>query len=141
MTIAFHRETVIPLPPESAWAVLTDWSRAPQWMQGVEDMRAEGPTAEGTALVFRHRGIEHRAAIVACTPPEKIVLRIKAGPGSADYAYTLVPAKFGSTTLRLVAACEFQGLLFKLFSPIVRWTMRRVDGGQLNALSKLMTGR
>ena len=41
---------------------LVDWDAAARWMSGVDALRAKGPTAVGTALVFTARGkAAHRA--------------------------------------------------------------------------------
>ena len=56
MKTAFTDEQSIAAPADAVWTRLTDWSSAPNWMPGVESMRADGPLAVGTVLHFVARG-------------------------------------------------------------------------------------
>jgi uncharacterized protein YndB with AHSA1/START domain len=55
MTEVFTAETTIDGPVDAVWARLVDWDTAARWMSGVDELRAEGPTAAGTTLVFTTR--------------------------------------------------------------------------------------
>ena len=56
MTEVFTAEVTIGRPVDSVWARLIDWDSAARWMPGVEALRAHGPIATGTTLVFTTRG-------------------------------------------------------------------------------------
>ena len=75
MTEVFTAETIIQRPVDTVWARLIDWDGAARWMPGVEALRAQGPTAAGTTLVFTTRGKERTGQIAALDPGRSITLR------------------------------------------------------------------
>jgi carbon monoxide dehydrogenase subunit G len=133
MTVAFTAATTIGHPADQVWDRLTDWSSAAQWMPGVDALRAEGPVAAGTTLVFTARGKERRGSIVAVEPGRSVTVRSIQGGVTADYAYGCVG--HGHTTrVSLVADCSITGP-WRLLGPLIRFAIRRADGGQLDAFA------
>ena len=88
MTEVFTAEVTIDRPVDAVWARLIDWDSAARWMSGVEALRAHGPTAAGTTLVFTTRGKERTGQIAALDPGRSITLRSVQGGVTADYVYT-----------------------------------------------------
>jgi carbon monoxide dehydrogenase subunit G len=133
MTEVFTAETTIDRPVDAVWARLIDWDFATEWMSGVEALRAHGPTAVGTTLVFTTRGKERTGQIAALDPGRSITLRSLQGGVTADYVY--VCARHGdSTRVSLVADCRITGPV-RLLGPVIRSAIRRADSGQLDAFA------
>jgi uncharacterized protein YndB with AHSA1/START domain len=130
MAEAFTAETTIDRPVDVVWERLTDWDSAPRWMPGVGSLRAEGRTAPGTTLVFTTRGRERVGQIADLDPGRRITLRSVQGGVTADYVYACVPHD-GGTRVRLVADCRMTGPI-RLLGPVIRYAIRRTDGGQLD---------
>lgn len=122
-----------PVPAGPVWDRLVDWGSATQWMPGVDALRAEGPVAAGTALVFTARGKERRGSIVAVEPGRSVTLRSIQGGVTADYTYECVDHGQG-TRVSLIADCSITDPL-RLLGPLIRFAIRRSDGGQLDAFA------
>jgi len=133
MTEVFTVETTINRPVDAVWARLIDWESAPRWMPGVEALRADGPTAPGTALIFTARGKQRTSEIVALDPGRTITLRSVQGGVVADYLYACAGDGDG-TLVSLVAACRMSGPV-RLLGPLIRTAIRRADSGQLDAFA------
>ena len=138
MAQAFRVERELDRPAEAVWAQLTDWERAAGWL-GVDSLRAEGPTAVGTELVFRARGKERRSEIVALDLGRSITLRSRQAGVTADYTYAVEPADTGSR-ITLDADVRTPGV-WSLLGPIIRRAIRREDSGQLDALAQALADR
>lgn len=133
MTTAFTAATTIGHPVGRVWERLVDWDIAKQWMSGVDALRAEGPIAAGTTVVFTARGKERLGSIAAVEPGRSITLRSVQGPVTADYVYKCVADGQG-TRVSLVADCSMTGPM-RLLAPVIRYAIRRADGGQLDAFA------
>jgi carbon monoxide dehydrogenase subunit G len=133
MTEVFTAGTTIDRPVDEVWARLTDWDTAASWMPGVEALRADGPTAPGTALVFTARGSERTGRIAALEPGRSVTLTSSQGGVVVDYVYTCAPHGNG-TRVRLVADCRMTGPV-RLLGPVIRYAIRRADRGQLAAFA------
>lgn len=133
MTEAFRAETTIDRPVDEVWARLVDWDGATRWMSGVDAMRAEGPTAVGTELVFTTRGKQRSSKIAALDPGRSITLRSIQGGVTADYVYVCAPDG-NRTRVSLVADCQMTGPV-RLLGPVIRSAIRKADGGQLDAFA------
>ncbi|HWH99381.1 MAG TPA: SRPBCC family protein [Propionibacteriaceae bacterium] len=133
MTEVFTAEVTIGRPVDAVWARLIDWDNAARWMSGVEALRAHGPTAAGTTLVFTTRGKERTGQIAALDPGHSITLRSVQGGVTADYVYTCTRRGEG-TGVSLVADCRMTGPV-RLLGPVIRSAIRRADSGQLNAFA------
>ncbi len=136
MTITIDAEERIERSPDEVWALLTDWSRAHEWMAGIDSMTPNGPTQVGTILVFSARGKERESEITAVVAGSEVSLTSRQGPVSATYTYSRAPEGSGAR-MRLVADCEIRGPL-KFLGPLLRMAMRRADGGQLRDLKELL---
>ena len=137
MTTAFTAETTVDQPVGAVWERLVDWDTAHRWMPGVEAVRAEGPVAVGSTVVFTARGKERLATIAAVDPGRSITLRSVQGAVTADYTYECV-ADGRDTRVGLVADCSMTGPI-RLFGPVIRYAIRRADGGQLAAFAATFT--
>jgi len=133
MTEAFNAETTIDRPVTEVWARLIDWDDAARWMSGVEGLRAQGPTAVGTWLIFTTRGKQRSSQIAELDPGRSITLRSTQGGVTADYVYACAP-EGGGTRVSLVADCRMTGPV-RLLGPVIRSAIRKADGGQLNAFA------
>jgi carbon monoxide dehydrogenase subunit G len=133
MTEVFTAETTIDRPADAVWARLTNWDLAAGWMPGVDALRAHGPTATGTTLVFTTRGKERTGQIAAVDPGRSITLRSIQGGVTADYLYACAPHG-DATRVSLVADCRITGPV-RLLGPMIRSAIRRADSGQLNAFA------
>jgi uncharacterized protein YndB with AHSA1/START domain len=138
MTQAFSVTRDLDRPAGAVWDQLTDWDRASGWL-GVDSIRAGGPTAVGTELVFHARGKDRRSEIVALEPGRSITLRSRQGGVTADYTYTVEPAGTGSRAT-LTADVRTAGP-WALLGPVIRGAIRREDSGQLEALERALTAR
>jgi carbon monoxide dehydrogenase subunit G len=133
MTEVFTAEATIDSPVDAVWARLVDWDTAARWMSGVDELRAQGPTAAGTTLVFTTRGKERTGQIVALDPGRSVTLRSIQGRVTADYVYACAQHDKG-TRVSLVAECSITGPV-RLLGPVIRYAIRRADGGQLDAFA------
>jgi carbon monoxide dehydrogenase subunit G len=133
MPEVFTAETTIDAPIDAVWARLIDWDTAAQWMSGVDALRAQGPTAAGSTLVFTTRGKQRTGQIAALDPGRSVTLRSVQGGVTADYVYACVRHGKG-TRVSLVADCRMTGPM-RLLGPVIRSAIRRADGGQLDAFA------
>jgi uncharacterized protein YndB with AHSA1/START domain len=133
MTRAFAASRTFERPPAEVWTQLTDWEHAATWL-GVDDIRATGPTAVGTELVFRARGKDRRSEIVALDPGRSVTLRSRQGGVTADYTYAVAPEGAG-TRATLTADVRAAGA-WALLGPVIRAAIRREDAGQLEKLAR-----
>ncbi len=138
MTQTISATENISRPPEHVWAVLTDWPGAVRWMNGIESMSIEGDTVEGARVRFFTRGQDRDSVIARCDPGREIVLRSQQGGVTADYTYSLEPVGESSTRVSLVTECHFSGLRYRLLGPLIRFAIRRTDGGQIAALKRVI---
>ena len=137
MTTAFTAETTVDHPVSAVWERLVDWDTANRWMPGVQAVRADGPVAAGSSVTFTSRGRERLATIAAVDPGRRITLRSVQGAVVADYTYECVAHGRG-TRVGLVADCSMTGPT-RLFAPVIRYAIRRADGGQLAAFAATFT--
>ncbi|GAA4398816.1 hypothetical protein GCM10023168_05260 [Fodinibacter luteus] len=137
MTTAFTAETTVDHPVGAVWERLVDWDTAPRWMPGVQTVRANGPVATGSTVTFTSRGKERLATIAAVDPGRSITLRSVQGAVVADYTYECAAHGRG-TRVGLVADCSTTGPT-RLFAPVIRYAIRRADGGQLAAFAATFT--
>ncbi len=136
MATAFEVGARIDRSPAEVWAVLTDWERAPEWMDGIESMGSDGGLAEGAQLTFVARGKERTSVIAALDPESSLTLRSTQGGVVADYRYDLT-ADGDGTAMKLTADCSTSGV-WVVFGPLLRRLVRRADSGQLEALKTVV---
>lgn len=134
---AFETTEQIGRPVGEVWDRLTDWDRAPEWMRGVDHMEADGPTEVGTELSFRARGKTRPSTITALDPGRSVTLTSTQGRVTANYSYACRPTDEG-TEVTLVAECRTEGVVMGAVAPLLRFVMRRVDGGQVAALKQVV---
>jgi Uncharacterized conserved protein len=135
MTIAFTARTVVPAPPETVWATLTDWARAPEWMPEVASMRADGPLQVGTVLHFTAQGAGRTSVVSALEAGRAITLTSERPGVRADYRYELVPGGAG-TSIALVADVATSGVM-RMLGPVIRSAVAKADNIQLERLAAL----
>jgi uncharacterized membrane protein len=132
MSTAFTATQIIDRPADTVWRVLTDWHRAPDWMAGVDSVTAVGDHT----LRFVARKRERTSEITALQPGESITLTSVQGGVRANYTYS-VTAEGGTTRATLVADVTTKPL-WRPVAPALRALIRRTDGGQLDALKRLV---
>ncbi|MXV80364.1 MAG: hypothetical protein F4X58_02145 [Chloroflexi bacterium] len=125
-------------PADEVWAVLTDWPNAVHWMNGIESMSIDGETVEGARVHFFTRGRDRESVVVRCEPGRSVTLRSQQGGVTADYRYSIEQAGESSCVVRLEAECQFTGLQYLLLGPLIRFAIRRTDGGQIAALKRVI---
>ncbi len=131
MSESFTVTARIDRPVDEVWAVLTDWDRAERWMDGIDDMRADGDH-----ITYRARGRARTSTIVEHDPGRRVVLRSVVGGVTADYAYEVTDDGDG-TMATLTARCTTTGG-WAVLGPLIRRGMRRADRGQLDDLKALI---
>lgn len=136
MTLAFTDRRILTAPPAEVWAALTDWSRAPAWLPGVERMRADGPLAVGTVLRFTARGKDRTSTIAALEPGRVLTLTSEQPGVRADYRYEVEPAGSGAA-VSLTADVETRGAM-RLLGAVIRSAIVKEDGRQLERLAALL---
>ena len=136
MSFAFTATQVIDRPTGTVWQVLTDWHRAPDWMAGVDSVTPVGDTT----LRFVARKRERTSEITAVRPGESITLTSVQGGVRADYTYSVEPVgdDAGATTRATLVADVTTKPLWRPVAPALRALIRRTDGGQLDALKRLV---
>lgn len=139
MTRTIDVAVTIDRPADEVWRALTDWAAAPRWMNGIDGMRAGGPTAVGTELVFEARGKARSTRITACAPGRAVTLSSHQGPVRAEYTYTVEPIDDATSRAALVADCAMTGPM-RVLAPLLRRVIRKTDGGQMNALKAVIEG-
>ena len=137
MTIAFSATQTIPATPEAVWSVLTDWDRAPAWL-GIERMRGDSPPRVGSELTFVARGADRTSTITELEPGRRITMTSTQGPVTAHYRYAVAPEGSGST-VTLEAEVLVKGPL-KIMAPIIRGSIAKEDGTQLERLAAAVVG-
>ena len=138
MSHAFSVEEIIRQPVPHVWTALTDWPNAHRWMPGIDEITADGETAEGTQLTFRARGKDRSSTIVRCVAGQSIVLRSVQGGVTADYTYEVHGHDEVSSRVTLTADCQSTGVLWRLMSPLLRIAIRVSDGKQLRLLKAMI---
>ena len=138
ITEALCASVKIQADPQVVWAVLTDWSRAPEWMAGVDWVatHSSGPLREGTSLSFRVRGKDRPVEVTTHDEPRRLALTSVEGPVRTDHTYSLTPSG-DATSLELVACCEARGVA-RLLGPLLRRAIRHNDAHQPGALQALI---
>lgn len=139
--MGFSMSATIARPRADVWTAATDWTRAPRWMNGVDELRAleNGPMGEGTKLGFRARGSERESTIVGWEPGQCLALRSRQGGITADYVYRFEDCDEG-TRVSLDAECRGEGLGWRLATPLIGFLMARADRGQVQALRQMIEG-
>jgi uncharacterized protein YndB with AHSA1/START domain len=71
----------LPLPPDAAWRILTDWEQQPRWMRDADSVRVLTERREGIGvhLAVRTRVLSvplftERLEVVAWEPPRRLVI-------------------------------------------------------------------
>lgn len=138
MDDGFEAIATIDRPGPEVWRHLVDWAHWPDWMQGIDACRGPQQPAPGAELTFTARGAERQSTIREWVAGKRLVLESTQGPVTAIYTYECSPDGAG-TRLRLRAHCRARGPM-RLLMPIVRFAMKRVDGGQPAALKARVEG-
>lgn len=141
MNRAFLSREHIQASPERVWAVLTDWSRAPEWMSSVTSVEPADGSGQGVGAVLRFgaRGKVAESTVEAWEVGRSLCLTSKQGGVTASYLYELEPHR-GGTNMVLEVSCTAQGLVWRLLSPVIRLAMRWTDGRQLEELKRVVAG-
>ncbi|MFI5492202.1 SRPBCC family protein [Actinoplanes sp. NPDC051859] len=133
MTTAFIASASIDRPATDVWARLTDWPAATAWMPGVQSIRVDGQR-----LIFRSRGRDRAGRVETVEPGRTVIVHSSQGGVTAAYTYTCTPDG-ARTTVTLTADCRAGGI-WRPFGGLLRAAIRRADGGQVNALKRVIEG-
>jgi uncharacterized protein YndB with AHSA1/START domain len=137
---AFDVTAEIDRPAAEVWAVLTDWENGTKWMSGIDRMSIDGETAEGAKVTFHARGKDRASTISACEPGRSVTLRSVQGGVTAEYVYAVEAIDDARTRVRLTAGCATEGVLWALMYPLIRVAIKMSDGGQMDALKRVVEG-
>lgn len=128
-------ETVLPVPIERAWEVLTTWEDQPRWMRDADAVRVLGSRREGvgTTIAVRTRVLgvplfTERLEVAIWEPPRRLVVAHRSvvrGVGT----WRLQPIEGGTwftwtEELRLPIP-GLGELILRAYRPVLRWLMRR----------------
>lgn len=127
-------ETVLPVPIERAWEVLTAWEDQPRWMRDADTVRVLGSRREGvgTTIAVRTRVLgvpifTERLEVTIWEPPRRLVMAHR-GMVRGVGTWRLQPIEGGtwftwSEELRLRVPVLGE-LALRTYRPILRWLMR-----------------
>lgn len=91
--VALEDEIVIHLPPARVWELLTDWSAAPAWLPGIEEMHVNGPAGPGQEVAYSSGGHARRYTLSTLDPGRGLTMVSGAADDDlgVEYGYLLVP--------------------------------------------------
>jgi len=121
-----NTELVIDRSPEALWPWLDDPERMKQWMKGLIEVRATSPGPRGagsTAIVVIREGrrdVEYEETFLEYRPGRRLKLRMLGGrlkTMAIEVDYELHDLG-GKTRLAYELACDLQGPMLKLMSPL-----------------------
>ncbi|MEM9515202.1 MAG: SRPBCC family protein [Actinomycetota bacterium] len=140
MDVAFDVSQSTNRPRAEVWEALVDWSLMPTWMPAVRSVVGPDDLAVGEPLhVDTTRGARV-STISALDEGHLIELTARSGPITACYRYALDDAADGTTSIRLVAEVAVRGPM-RVVAPLVRRSIRRADGDQLDAFVRVISAR
>ena len=107
-----HAVIDIESPPESVWSYLTDFTRNPEWLTQVVEVRVDTPVPRvGTRITevrrVPGRRVEGVVEITEWEPPRRLRKSSPSGGLRADGLYELTPTAEGGT--RLAFDLEIRG--------------------------------
>ena len=111
MSSGFVITEIIDRPLDEVWRYLTDFGRAPNWMNGLKSMQpiTDGPIGEGSRFVAKLSGPGRHAQqenqIVLRKPRDRFALEAREGGVTAIYEYRCEPMGSG-TRVTLTAKCR-----------------------------------
>ena len=140
MAGGFSVQERIDRPVAEVWAFLTDMTKAPEWMTGVQAMEPVGtePIGVGSRFRFMSRGAPRETAVTAWQPMTTFALTSIQGGVTATYEYRVKEAD-GATEVELHALCEAKGF-WKLLHPLIATLMKKSDSKHLLQLKKAIEG-
>ena len=136
--MAFERSAKIDLAIDDVWALMTDWSFAPEWWPRVLDV--EGPLliGPGDMLTFSYQGTPASAIVDVADEPSRLVIRRVNGSVEATFDYRL-EADTDSTAVSLRAELVARHAL-RAVAPLLRRALARTDRDQLDLFQQLAEG-
>lgn len=142
---SFTESLVLDVPAASAWAVVADYPRDPEWRTGVLEMRLEpaGEVTEGstTREVMRLGGRTYRndAVVTSVVPGTRIEWRTTAG-ADAHGSRTVVPRGSARCEVTLELHVVPRGIN-RLLAPVLRRMIADNLRTDLDRLAGLVQGR
>ena len=144
MANAFRVRETIDRPIETVWDFLSDLSKIPLWMTGIENAQlvSAGTPEEGARVAMMARGKKLVSTIDRFEPPHVIAFSSQQQGVFAVYTYTC-EADGDHTHITLHAECFPEKWIWKLLHPIIGFLMKTADGSHLKALKHAIetTGR
>jgi hypothetical protein len=126
-------ELEIPAPPESVWAVLTDFDRWPIWNADVKSMQFRGPVAPGSAFRWKAGPGTISSVIERVEPPGLVAWTGTTLGIRATHCWILEPQD-GRTLVRTEES--YDGLIARVFR---RSLQSMLDGALERGLRYLKT--
>ena len=139
-----EREVVLPVAPDRAWEVLTDWERQARWMRDADrvEVTSVARSGPGTTLAVRTRVLSvplftERLEVIGWDPPRALRIAHRSfirGTG----VWRLEPAGTG-TRFRWIEDLSLPvPIVGELALRIYRPVMRRLMGGAMEDLRELV---
>ncbi len=119
----FSHTLTIAAAPVAVFALLTDFSRHPEWVSELEEIAqtSEGPVGAGTTFTQRAQVKGHSVTVVSTvkehTPPHTLAYTNIAGPVTSLWRYLITPLDNG--TQLSISVDLNTGPLPALFAPMV----------------------
>jgi hypothetical protein len=137
---------VVACSKEVAFDHMTDPRNDPSWWESVIETRILSTTEHGVGTRYRQRcelmGLRFDVdfTVTAHDRPTMTRLETTAGPVrfTAEYHFS---AAEGGTRLRMVALVRAEGLLFKLFGPIFRRYLLRINERYFDNLKRILDAK
>ena len=115
-------EIEIAAPPETVWAVLTDFERWPSWNRDVKSMSIQGPVAPGSVFKWKAGPGTITSTIQRVEPPSLLAWTGKSLGIDAIHFWHLEPRN-GKTFVRTQES--YGGLVARLFRRPIQKTLDR----------------
>jgi len=143
-SIDYTSEISVDKPLKEAWAVMSDPSRAAEWLEGVQEINhvsgEVGTVGAVTEYTFLQSGQESKVieTITSIRPDEQIQMEFDA-PGVMDMNYVVDYSEVdGKTNIKSSTVVEGQGFFMKCLIPWIKGTMISQEEKNLANLQKLI---
>jgi hypothetical protein len=137
-----ERRILLPVTPEEAWTVLTDWERQADWMRDADRVDVLSSNREGIAVViavhtrvFNVPAFTERLEVVAWDPPHRLRIAHRSViRGSGDW---ILEPFIGGTRFTWIEDVELPwGVLGRVALSVYRPFMRHLMGGTIADLRR-----
>jgi len=135
----YERSTQTTAAPDAVWRLWSDIARWPQWNDGIEKIKIDGPFAAGTTFTMTPPGDEPiRMRLAEITPGELFTDEMDGGDFIVRTVHRLEPAPRGRT--RIIYRTEISGPAADHVGPQLGPAITADFPDVLAALAKLAEG-